>query len=292
MRIIFMGTPQFAVPCLEALIAAGHEIAAVFCQPDKPQGRKMQLCPPPVKLCALAHGLPVHQPGKLRGNGEVLELLQALVPDVIVVVAYGKILPQEVLDVPKHGCVNVHASLLPNYRGAAPIQWAVLNGETETGVTTQQMDAGIDTGDVLVRETCEIPEDMTAGELHDVLSELGAGTLMRTMELLEQGKLNPVKQDDAQASYAPMLSREMSPIDWSRSAWEIHNQVRGLHPWPGATMEFDGCWLKVHEARVSETGESPLHIPCGDGKFVELLSVQAPGKQAMPAGEFLRGRRR
>ena len=291
MRIIFMGTPQFAVPCLEALIAAGHDIPAVFCQPDKPQGRKMQLTQPPVKTAALAHGIAVMQPGKLRGNPEILELLRTLAPELIVVVAYGKILPQEVLDIPPHGCINVHASLLPSYRGAAPIQWAVLNGETETGITTQQMDAGIDTGDILAQDKCAIPEDMTAGELHDVLSELGAGTLMKTLELLEQGRLNPQKQDDTQATHAPMLSRELSPIDWSRPAHEIHNQVRGLHPWPGATMEFEGSQLKVHKARVSEAQDSPLHIRCGDGKYIELLVVQAQGKKAMPAGEFLRGRR-
>jgi len=291
MRIIFMGTPQFAVPCLEALVAAGHEIPAVFCQPDKPQGRKMLLTAPPVKACALAHGITVMQPEKLRGNEEIFELLRALAPELIVVVAYGKILPQEVLDIPKHGCVNVHASLLPKYLGAAPIQWAVLNGERETGITTMQMDAGLDTGDWLEKTTCPIPEDMTAGELHDKLSELGAGALMRTIELLEQGRLSPQKQDDAQASYAPMLSREMSPINWNRSAWEVHNHIRGLNPWPGATMEFDGQPLKAHKARVSETQDSPLHIQCGDGKYIELLVVQAQGKKAMPASEFLKGRR-
>jgi len=291
MRIVFMGTPQFAVPCLEALVAAGHDIPAVFCQPDKPQGRKMQLTAPPVKACALAHEITVLQPNKLRGNTEVFELLQTLTLDLIVVVAYGKILPQEVLDIPKHGCINVHASLLPKYRGAAPIQWAVLNGETETGITTQQMDAGIDTGDILVQDKCEIPEDMTSGELYDVLSELGAGTLMRTIELLEQSKLPHVKQLHALATHTPMLSRELSPIDWNKPAREIQNHIRGLNPWPSATMEFEGQPLKVHKARVSETGDLPLHIRCGDRQFIELLIVQAQGKKAMSAGEFLRGRR-
>jgi len=291
MNIIFMGTPQFAVPCLEALIEHGHDIPAVFCQPDKPQGRKMQLTAPPVKEAALAHGIPVMQPGKLRGNAEVFAQLRTLAPELIVVVAYGKILPQEVLGIPAHGCINVHASLLPKYRGAAPIQWAVLNGETETGITTMQMDTGLDTGDMLLQDRCAIPEDMTSGQLHDVLSKLGAQTLMRTIELLGQGSLSPQKQDDAQSNYAPMLSREMSPIDWSRPAWEVYNQVRGLNPWPGAVTDFEGSQLKIHRARVREAGDSPLHIRCGDGKYIELLQVQAQGKKSMLAEEFLRGRR-
>jgi len=292
MRIVFMGTPAFAVPCLERLLADGHEIAAVLCQPDKPQGRKMQLAPPPVKQAALAHGLPVLQPEKLRGNQEIIGLLRSLAPELAVVVAYGKILRQEILDIPKHGCINVHASLLPKYRGAAPIQWAVLNGESETGVTTMRMDAGIDTGDILLQAKTPIPEDMTAGELHDILGNLGAEVLSDTLKQLQQGKLVPQKQEDALASYAPMLNKEMSPIDWRRDAWEIHNQVRGLNPWPGAAMEFEGRPLKVHRARAAEGGGSPLHILCGDGRYLELLVVQAEGKKAMPAEEFLRGLRR
>ena len=292
MNIVFMGTPAFAVPCLERLLADGCEVAAVFCQPDKPQGRKMQLAPPPVKQAALAHGLPVLQPEKLRNNTEMLDLLRSLRPDLIIVVAYGQILRQELLDIPKHGCINVHASLLPKYRGAAPIQWAVLNGEQETGVTTQQMDAGIDTGDILLQAKTPIPEDMASGALYDVLSELGAQVLSDTIKLLQQGKLVPEKQDGALASHAPMLSKALSPLDFTRPAHELHNQVRGLHPWPGASMEFEGRPLKVHKARVAPEGGSPLRIPCGDGNYLELLAVQAEGKRAMPAGEFLNGLRR
>jgi len=292
MNIVFMGTPAFAVPCLERLLADGHDIAAVFCQPDKPQGRKMQLAPPPVKQAALARHLPVLQPEKLRNHQEIFTLLRALAPELIVVVAYGKILPQEVLDIPEYGCVNVHASLLPKYRGAAPYQWAVLNGESETGVTTQRMDAGIDTGDMLAQAKTPIPEDMTAGELHDILSVLGAQVLSDTLNLLAQGKLVSRKQDDALATYAPMLSKALSPLDFGKSAHVLHNQVRGLNPWPGAVMEFEGRPLKVHKARVAREGGSPLRVPCGDGKYLELLTVQAEGKKAMPAEEFLRGLRR
>jgi len=292
MKIVFMGTPAFAVPCLERLIQDGHGIAAVFCQPDKPQGRKMLLAPPPVKQAALAHGLPVLQPEKLRNNTEMLGLLRSLCPDLIVVVAYGQILRQELLDIPKHGCINVHASLLPKYRGAAPIQWAVLHGETETGVTTQQMDAGIDTGDMLLRAKTPIPEDMTAGGLHDVLSELGAQVLSDTIKLLQQGKLVPEQQDGALATYAPMLSKALSPLDFTKPAHVLHNQVRGLNPWPGASMEFGGRQLKIHKARVAPQGDPPLCVPCGDGKYLELLTVQAEGKRAMPADEFLNGLRR
>jgi len=292
MNIVFMGTPAFAVPCLERLLADGFDVPAVFCQPDKPQGRKMKLTAPPVKQAALAHGLPVLQPEKLRGNQEAFSLLRSLVPDLIVVVAYGQILRQELLDIPKYGCINVHASLLPKYRGAAPIQWAVLNGEAETGVTTMRMGAGIDTGDMFLQKKVPIPEDMTSGELHDVLSELGAQVLSDTLKLLPQGKLIAQKQDDSLATYAPMLSKALSPLDFAKPARVLHNQVRALNPWPGATMEFGGRQLKVHKARVAEQGGSPLCIPCGDGKYLELLVVQAEGKKAMPAEEFLNGLRR
>ena len=290
MRIIFMGTPQFAVPCLQALIAAGHTVPAVFCQPDKPQGRKMQLTPPPVKVCAQEHNIPVHQPATLRSD-EAVEQVRALAPELIVVVAYGKILPQAVLDIPPHGCINVHASLLPKYRGAGPIQWAVLNGETETGITTQQMDVGIDTGDILEVDRCAIPDDMTASQLHDVLSTLGAGTLMRTIDKLQQGTLTRTPQDHSKATHAPMLSRNMSPLDFSKPAQQVHNHVRGLNAWPGATMLFEATQLKVHKTCVCESGDSPLHILCGDGKYIELLQVQQAGKKAMTGEEFLRGRR-
>ena len=292
MRIVFMGTPAFAVPCLERLLADGHEVPAVFCQPDRPKGRKMLLTPPPMKQAALAHGLRVEQPEKLRNNTEALDLLRTLAPALIAVVAYGKILPQALLDIPKYGCINVHGSLLPKYRGAAPIQWAVLNGERETGVTTMQMDAGIDTGDMFLQAKTPIPEDMTAGELHDVLSGLGAEVLSDTLKSLEQGTLVPIKQDGALATYAPMLSKELSPLDFAKPAQMLHNQVRGLSPWPGAAMEFEGRPLKVHKSRVAPEGGSPLRILCGDGQYLELLVVQAEGKRAMEAEKFLNGLRR
>ena len=292
MRIVFMGTPAFAVPCLERLLADGHEIPLAVSQPDKPQGRKMLLAPTPVKEAALAHGLRVEQPEKLRGNEEFLALLRELAPDLIIVVAYGNILPQDVLDIPSYGCINVHASLLPKYRGAAPYQWAILNGETETGVTTQQMDAGIDTGDMLLQEKISIPEDMTAGELGEHLSILGAAALSDTLELLSRGKLIPQKQEDAQATYAPMLTKALSPLDFTKPAAALHNQVRGLNPWPGATMDFEGRPLKVHKSGVADEGGSPLRILCGDGKYLELRAVQAEGKRAMSGEEYLRGIRR
>jgi methionyl-tRNA formyltransferase len=286
-----MGTPAFAVPCLERLAADGHDVAAVFTQPDKPQGRKMLLAPPPVKVCALAHGLPVVQPQRLKDNAEVLEQLRALAPDLIVVTAYGKILPQTLLELPALGCVNIHASLLPKYRGAAPIQWAVLNGETETGVTAMQMDAGLDTGDMLLRAKTPIPEDMTAGQLYESLSVLGADVLSQTIELLGQGRLLPQRQDDSQSSYAPMLTRALSPLDFRRPARELHNQVRGLHPWPGATTEHGGKTLKVIRSKVLEEPRG-FCVACGDGLWLELMEVQPEGRRSMAGEEFLRGIRR
>jgi len=283
-----MGTPDFAVPCLERLLRDGHEVLAVFSQPDKPQGRKMALTPPPVKQTALAHGIPVWQPEKLRGNEEVMSLLRGLAPELIVVVAYGRILPQELLELPKYGCINVHASLLPKYRGAAPIQWSILNGERETGVTTMQMDAGIDTGGMLLQEKMPIPEDMTSGELFERLSGMGAETLSSTITLLEQGRLTPQTQDEAQACYAPVLTKAHSPMDWSRTARELHNQVRGLNPWPGAFTEYASKRLKIHISQVAEEPEG-FSMPCGDGKYLVLLEVQPEGKKRMPGADFLRG---
>ncbi len=299
MKIVFMGTPAFAVPCLERLRREGHEIAAAFAQPDKPQGRKMLLTPPPVKQAALAAGIPVEQPVTLRG-GAAMQCLAAYAPELIVVVAYGKILPPEILTLPKYGCINVHASLLPKYRGAAPIQWAVLCGETESGVTTMQMDAGIDTGDMLLQKRCAIPEDMTAGELHDVLSALGAEALAETLRLLERGALAPLPQEDALSSHAPMLSKALSPLDWRKNATELHNQVRGLHPWPGAETVLLGKRLKILKSRTAEEispGLPPgavvhhagrVFAVCGGGTL-EFLEVQPEGKRAMAPTEYLRG---
>jgi methionyl-tRNA formyltransferase len=287
MRIVFMGTPDFAVPCLERLATEGHTVLAAVSQPDKPQGRKLLLAPTPVKACAQALGIPVHQPERIKGNEAFLALMQALAPELAVVVAYGKILPPALLALPRFGCINVHASLLPQYRGAAPIQWAVLNGEAETGVTTMQMDEGLDTGGILLQARTPIPPDMTSGALFAQLSRLGAETLARTLNLLEQGKLTAAPQQ-GESSYAPMLTKAMAPLDWSRPALELHNQVRGLNPWPGAVASYEGRRIKVHAARVAREPQG-LSFLCGDGQYLQLLTVQAEGKRAMPAEEFLRG---
>ena len=298
MRVVFMGTPAFSVPCLERLIADGYDVAGVFTQPDKPKGRGKQLALPPVKETAIRHGIPVFQPRSMR-DGEALGILQTLKPDVVVVTAFGKILPPEILTFPKYGCINIHASLLPRYRGAAPIQWCVLNGETVTGVTSMQMDAGLDTGDMLLRAETPIGENMTAGELHDVLSALGAEVLSETMTALENGTLSPQKQDDSLSEYAPMLTKALCPLDFTKTAKQVHDRVRGLYPWPIATLTVDGKVLKVHESvlcgdaggkcgEVIESGKR-LVISCGDGKCVELRTVQAEGKKAMAAADFLRG---
>ncbi|MCL2107265.1 MAG: methionyl-tRNA formyltransferase [Oscillospiraceae bacterium] len=299
MRIIFMGTPEFAVPCLKRLVEDGHELAAVFTQPDKPKGRRLVLTPPPVKRAALEAGLRVEQPVTLR-DGTASAIFEELRPELAVVVAYGKLLPPELLDLPKHGCINLHASLLPKYRGAAPIQWAILNGERESGVSTMRMDAGLDTGDILLQDKIEIPEDMTAAQLHDQLSLLGARTLQRTLDFLQNGALKPVRQDDAMASCAPMLSRAHSPLDWNRPARELYNQVRGLQPWPCATAVWNGKTLRVRAAQFAarDTRLSPgefivegdrLFVCCGDGNLLELLEVQQEGKKAMDTSSFLRG---
>ena len=249
MRIIFMGTPEFAAPAIDSLLAAGHEIAAVFSQPDKPKGRGYSLAPPPVKVKAMEHNIPVYQPKSMR-DGEALRIFNEIKPDVGVVIAYGKILPQEILDAPQYGCINVHASLLPKYRGAAPIQWSVIDGEPKTGVTTMQMDAGLDTGDMLLKSETAILPDETAGELHDRLSAMGAQLIVKTLDALAKGELRPEKQDDSLTCYAKMLTKELCAVDWSRSAQEIHNQIRGLSPWPVATAVLEGKKLKLHRSAV------------------------------------------
>ena len=297
MRIIFMGTPDFAVPSLEQLVRDGHEVVLAVTQPDKPKGRGNQLTPPPVKARALALNIPVFQPVSMKTE-ETYETLAACRPDLIVVVAYGKILPQRVLDLPPHGCINVHASLLPRYRGAAPIQWAVLNGDAEAGVTTMKMEAGLDTGDMLLKCRRPLPADMTGGELHDLLAADGAQLLSETLGALQAGTLRPQKQDDSQSCYAPMLNKSLSPLDWTKPAAVLHNQVRGLNPWPCATCRLGSRTLKVHRTRVGEACReepgtivktSPFIIACGGGSSLELLEVQAEGSKRMAAADFLRG---
>ncbi len=296
MRIIYMGTPEFAVPPLEKLIAAGHDIPLVVTQPDKPVGRKQMMTPPPVKVCATAHDIPVYQPTSMRSE-ESYEMLRNAAPDLIVVAAYGKILPLAVLELPPHGCINIHASLLPHYRGSAPIQWAVINGEKIAGVTTMQMDVGIDTGDMLMSASREVPEDMTAGELHDLLSQDGAALLMKTLDALQNGTLTATPQPE-ESSYAPMLSKADSPLDFAKSAKALHDQVRGMNPWPSAHCELHGKKMKVHKTEVGAattmpTGTvcalDPLSIACGDGMSLRLLEVQYEGKQRMKTADFLRG---
>lgn len=297
MKIVFMGTPDFAVPALRALIAAGHQVTLVVTQSDKPQGRHQTLTPPPVKVCAVENGIPVFQPQSLK-TAENIAHITAENPDVIVVVAYGKILPKELLDYPPYGAVNVHASLLPKYRGAAPIQWCILNGDTVTGVTTMQMDEGLDTGDMLLTSTREIPDDMTAGELFDALCDDGAKLLCQTLDGLQAGTLKPTPQDNDQATYVSVLSKAQSPLDFSKPAATLHNQVRGLHPWPVATCQIGDVTVKIHKTAVGgETtaafgtviATSPLTVACGDGRSLIIEELQYPAAKRMSAAAFLCG---
>ena len=301
MRIVFMGTPDFAVPSLERLIEDGYDIVGVFTQPDKPKNRGMKLTPSPVKVCAQAHGLPVFQPTSFKKEPEALETLKALEPDLTVVAAFGQILPQAVLDVPRLGSINVHSSLLPRYRGAAPINWAILNGEEETGVTIMKMALALDAGDIISQVRTPIDPNETVEQLHDRLALLGANLLGETVPTLAGGTAVFTPQDDAQSNYAPMLSRELSPIDWNRSAKEIHNQVRGLIPWPAASAELGGTQFKIYtvEETGQDTGKEPgtvlatdkkgILMACGDGKVLRIVELQAPGKKRMKAADYLRG---
>ncbi len=300
MRVIFMGTPDFAVPCLERLIADGEDVVGVFTQPDKPKGRGHVMTPPPVKELAVKHDIPVFQPTKMK-DGQAFEIIDKLDPELIIVVAYGRILPKDILERPKYGCVNIHASLLPKYRGAAPIQWAVINGEKVSGVTSMQMGEGLDTGDMLIKREVEITEEMTAGELHDILSPLGADVMSDTIKEIKAGTLKPEKQNDSDSTYASMLDKSLSPIDWSKDAAVIHNQIRGLSPWPTATTTLDSKVLKIHSSKVSDLkGKTPgeiifndkkLVVSCGNNTSLEILVLQAEGKKAMSADQFLLGKK-
>ena len=294
MNVVFMGTPDFAVPSLKA-IAQHHNVLAVFTQPDKPVGRKMVMTPPDVKVCAQELSIPVYQPVKLR-EGDNDKIIRELNPDVIVVVAYGQILPENILNIPKYGCINVHGSLLPKYRGAAPIQWSVLNGDTVTGVTTMYMEKGLDTGDILLKEEYEIGINETAGEVFDNLAMLGGELIIKTLEYAQNGMLKPVKQDDSLSSYAKMLDKSMCKIDFSKTNKEVHNKVRGLCPWPVASTVFNGKVLKIFETRLADgkgkPGEvistNPLTVACGEGAVV-VNSVQLQGKKRMDSNAFLQG---
>lgn len=295
MKIVFMGTPDFAVPCLKALIDDGNEIVGVFSQPDKPKGRKLTLTPPPVKVAALENGLRVYQPTTLK-DGKALEILKELAPEMIVVAAYGKILPKEIIDFPKYGCINVHASLLPEYRGASPIQTAIIDGKAKTGVTAMYMDVGLDTGDMLMKTEIEIGENETADELHDRLAEAGAELIVMVVHSAEKGTLVRERQDDSKSSYAKMLTKDMSVIDFTQRAQDVHNRIRGLNSWPGATAKINGKRVKLHRTLVSkENGEpgqvlsiSPLIVACGVGS-IEIIEIQPEGKRKMTAQEFING---
>lgn len=296
MRIVFMGTPDFAVPSLQALIDAGHDVCAVYTQPDKPQGRKQILTAPPVKTLALEHDIPVFQPNTLKSEDEQARLRE-LAPEVIIVVAYGKLLPKAVLDIPPHGCINVHGSLLPRWRGAAPIQWAVIAGDEMAGVTTMQMAEGLDTGDMLLTYETKVGEKETAGELFDRLAQSGAELLTQTLVKLDE--ITPRPQDDAQSCYAHMLDKQMAVIDWSKSAHEIDCLIRGLNPWPIALTTLSGERLKVFAAEKAAGNGEPgtvleadpkkgLTVACGEGAL-KLTEIQLVGGKRMKTTDFLRG---
>ena len=298
MRVVFMGTPDIAATCLKKILADGFEVVGVYTQPDRPKGRGMKMVFSPVKEVAMAHEIPVFQPENFREE-ETVEQLRALQPDVCAVVAYGRILPQRVLDIPTCGCINIHASLLPQYRGSAPYQWAVLDGLTETGVSAQHMVLEMDAGDVIDVEKTPIGENDTAGEVLDRLAVLGAGLLSRVLSRVKCGEnCCGIHQCPEDVTFAPMLNKSMCPIDWTKTARQVHNQVRGLHPWPVATMELQGKKFKVHATRIVEGSGKPgeilgltktgLKIACGEGA-VEIISLQAEGGKRMAAPDYFRG---
>lgn len=299
MKILYMGTPDFAVKPLKALIENKYDVCGVVTQPDKPVGRKAILTPPPVKIEAENAGIKVYQPQTLK-NGEGIEILKETNPDVVIVVAYGKILPKDFLEFSKYGCINIHGSILPKYRGAAPIQRCVLDGEEYAGVTAMQMDVGLDTGDMLLVEKTKIGENETSGELFDRLADMGAQLLIKTLDKLQKGELKPEKQNDEESTYASMLDKSMSPVDWNNSAQQVHNQIRGLDPWPVALTVYNGKTLKLFRSYLTDSlgsGEAGtvkavkegLAVFCGDGKPVIITEVQYEGKKRMKAADFLRG---
>lgn len=300
MRVVFMGTPDFAAASLEELIANGFEVAGVFTQPDKPKGRGMETGYSPVKELALRNNIPVFQPTKMR-DGTALSQIQALAPDILAVVAYGRLLPDDILAVPKYGAVNVHGSLLPKYRGAAPIQWSVLNGDERTGVTTMHLASEMDAGDIIYTDETEIGEYETSGELFDRLKDMGARLLVRTLRDIEAGTAPRRAQEHDKASYAPMLDKSLSPIDWNRTPRAVIKHIYGLQPWPVATMELEGAVYRVFGAEYTDTrtGKAPgsivstnrggIEIACAGGESVMITQLQAPGKKRMAAADFLRG---
>ncbi len=297
MRVVFMGTPDIAATCLKRIIADGFDVVGVYTQPDRPKGRGMKLVCSPVKEVAMENNIPVYQPENFK-NPETVEQLRALAPDICAVVAYGQLLPQSVLDVPKRGCINIHASLLPAYRGSAPYQWAVLDGLKETGVTAMYLCRKMDAGDIIDASKTPIGPDETAGELLDRLAMLGADLLSKTLSRFAAGEVVATPQDEAMVTYAPMLDKAMCPIDWMKTAQQVHDHVRGLHPWPVATTELNGKRFKIHATAVVEGSGTPgqilgltrtgLQIACGEGA-IEIRSLQAEGGKRMAAPDYFRG---
>ncbi|AAK79689.1 methionyl-tRNA formyltransferase [Clostridium acetobutylicum] len=299
LKIVFMGTPEFSVPSLEKLIE-NYDVRAVLTQPDKPKGRGKKLAMSEVKEVAVKNNIPVFQPVKLKNDIEVINKLKEIAPDFIVVVAFGQILSKEVLDIPKYACINLHASLLPNYRGAAPINWAIINGETKTGNTTMIMAEGLDTGDMLLKDEVDIKRDMTAGELHDILMNRGADLLVKTIDEFSKGNIKPEKQGEPETDYAAMLSKDTGKINWNDKSERIYNLIRGLNPWPLAYSSYNDKVMKIHEAKILDAapeGEPGLitnvdnngiEVNSSDGKIL-ITKIQFPGKKSMNVGEYIRG---
>lgn len=299
MKVVYMGTPEFAVPCLETLIYSKHEVVGAFTQPDRKSGRGQKINITPVKAKAIEYNIPIFQPTTLK-NEDIIKEIENLNPDLIVVVAYGQILPKDILEIPKHGCINVHASLLPKYRGSGPINWVVINGEKKTGITTMYMDIGLDTGDMLLKEEIEIGEEETAGELHDRLMELGAKVLSKTLELVEKNELNPVPQNNDESSYAPMLTKNLGIIDWSKSAEEIKNLIRGTIPWPTSFTTYNNKVMKIWKSSVIKSDKQydpgtilkveSDRILVGTGKgILAIEEIQFSGKKRMSVQSYLVG---
>ncbi|MFQ9308402.1 MAG: methionyl-tRNA formyltransferase [Paraclostridium sordellii] len=299
MKIVFMGTPEFAVPCLQKIIDEGHEVLAVVTQPDKPKGRGKKLAMPPVKELALKYNIDVYQPVKAREESFV-EKLKEINPELIVVVAFGQILPKSILDIPKFGCVNVHASLLPKYRGAAPLNWVIINGEEKTGVTTMYMDVGLDTGDMILKSEIPLDDEITAGELHDKMMVQGAEVLKDTIDLISKGEAPREKQNDEETCYSPIMDKSLGNIDWSKSATDIHNLIRGVNPWPSAYTTYDKQTMKIWKTKVLDklsektpgtilsVDKNGIEVSTGD-KVIQISEIQMSGKKRMIVSEYIKG---
>jgi methionyl-tRNA formyltransferase len=299
MKIVFMGTPEFAVPCLQKIIDEGHEVLAVVTQPDKPKGRGKKLSMPPVKELALKYDIPVYQPVKAREESFV-EILKEMDPELIVVVAFGQILPKTILDIPKFGCVNVHASLLPKYRGAAPLNWVIINGEEKTGVTTMYMDVGLDTGDMILKSEIPLDDEITAGELHDKMMIDGAEVLKKTIDLIAEGKAPREKQNDDETCYSPIMDKSLGNIDWNKSAKSIHNLIRGVNPWPSAYTTYDNQTMKIWKTKVLDKNSDKkpgtiLNVDkdgievCTEDGIIQIIEIQMSGKKRMIVSEYIKG---